>query len=324
MRGGPVTVLSAARRAKHRAFLARRDAATVLGAMRRRHRTRALARTVAAHLDLPPLPRVQGIWAVSMVRDEAELLKRSVTHLLHQGVDAVLIVDNGSTDATPEVLAALASDPRVHAGTDRLVAYEQSVKMTHLADAATRAGATWIVPFDADELWSGTSGTLAETLRSARAPIVGADLVNLFPGTDANAGAWQLDPTSQVDTKVAFRPFPGAVIEMGNHAVLRPGRTAEGLGIVHLPWRSFEQFSRKVRQGAAALDASDAPESMGSHWRRLGALDEAGLRRAWDDITRGRVDHGTGWMPRGRSVPFTLADAGSWEAVRSARAKRSS
>lgn len=316
-----MTVLSAARRAKHRAFLARRDAATVLGAVRQRRRRRALARTVSAHMDLPPLPRVRGIWAVSMVRDEADVLERSVTHLLCQGVDAVLVVDNGSTDETPEVLAALATDPRVHVGTDRLVAYEQSVKMTHLADAAARAGATWIVPFDADELWSGTNGDLAETLRSARVPIVGADLVNLFPGTDADAAAWQLDPASQVDTKVAFRPFPGAVIEMGNHAVLRPGPSAEGLGIAHLPWRSFEQFSRKVRQGAAALAASDVPGSLGSHWRRLGALDDAGLRKAWEDITHGRADHGTGWMPRGTSVPFALADAGSWDAVRAARAE---
>jgi hypothetical protein len=49
-------------------------------------------------------------------------------------------------------------DSRVHVVTDREPAYFQAAKMTRLARAAARAGADWVVPFDADELWFADRG----------------------------------------------------------------------------------------------------------------------------------------------------------------------
>ena len=116
-------------------------------------------------------------------------------------------------------------------------AYLQSAKITLLAEAAASAGAKWIIPFDADELWYGSRSTLAETLSSARAPIARAVVHNAFPSPDGGDGL-RLDQSPHYDDKVAFRPFPGVVVAMGNHEVSRPGRSESSLRILHRPWRS--------------------------------------------------------------------------------------
>ena len=124
----------------------------------------AIMRRLAANLSLPDLParrRERGeIWAITMVKNEADIIDRSVQHLLKQGVDHVLVADNLSTDATPDILTRLSRDHPVHVAHDRDPAHYQSWKMGLLAQAARRSGADWIVPFDADELWFGARGTL--------------------------------------------------------------------------------------------------------------------------------------------------------------------
>ena len=107
-------------------------------------------------MTLPTLPRrrrtMGEVWGVSVVRDEKDVLEAAVKHLFDQGIAHVLIADNRSTDGTREhLLEWAAADARVHVALDEEPAYIQSQKMTWLAHCAWRAGADWIVPFDADE-----------------------------------------------------------------------------------------------------------------------------------------------------------------------------
>ena len=70
--------------------------------------------------------------------------------------------------STREFLLNLASrDPRIHVALDEEPAYHQSEKMTWLAHCAWRAGADWIVPFDADEFWFAPGRSVAEALRAS-------------------------------------------------------------------------------------------------------------------------------------------------------------
>lgn len=89
-----------------------------------------------------------------MVKNEADIIEQTIRHLLNQGVEHILVADNGSTDGTYELLQELSKSLPVHVIQDREVAYYQSEKMMWLADQVTEAGAEWIVPFDADELRS--------------------------------------------------------------------------------------------------------------------------------------------------------------------------
>src|SRR5688500_3550726 len=102
------------------------------------------------------------VWGVAMMRDEQDVAYDVITHLADEGFDAVIIADNRSTDGTANQLAQARHDVkdrlRVHLIEDHDPGYYQSRKMTGLADAAFASGATWIVPFDADELWVARSG----------------------------------------------------------------------------------------------------------------------------------------------------------------------
>ena len=49
-----------------------------------------------------------NIFAVMMVRNEADIIRVNILHHLAQGVDHFLVVDNGSSDETVEILTRLA------------------------------------------------------------------------------------------------------------------------------------------------------------------------------------------------------------------------
>lgn len=307
-----------ARMAKHHASMARRGVDMVRDNRARRKADAPLRAAVREAMELPSLDNAgQGIWAIAMVRDEADVIERTLRHLAGQGVDQILVVDNGSTDGTRDILAALSDELPLEVGDDRMVAYEQSAKMTYLADIARESGARWIVPFDADELWFGTEGTIAESITATWTPILKTEMLNAFPLAEEE-GRWGLDPTFQTHRKVAFRSFPGAILEMGNHEVKRPGTVGPGLGIVHLPWRSFEHFARKTRQGADALARSATPIGYGRHWRELGALDEEMLRERWEELLRGEAPESMTWRAQDQLIPVDLDQLTTWQAVQQA------
>lgn len=273
------------------------------------HRTAARRARVGLRLADLPRSRPQGtVWAITMVRNEIDVLPMVLDHLERQGVDHVLVADNGSTDGTLELLEDRAADGRLLLAHDTEPAFYQAAKVTRLAQAARRAGAGWVVPFDADELWFAAHGLLGDHLRAQRADVLGARLFNGFP---TSAGGWAMDPTAGLG-KVAFRSHPLAAVGSGNHRVDRPGPRLEGahapLRVAHLPWRSFEQFAAKLRQGARAYQLTTGLVG-GDHWRDLGGLGDDALRGLWEGLLAGRTDESIGWTPRADLVP---ADPTTW------------
>lgn len=278
-----------------------------------------VSRSIARTYELPELPRRSTqrgeIWAVLMVKNEADVIEHTLRHAVAQGVDHVLAVDNGSSDGTLEILQRLASSLPIHVGFDREIAYYQSEKMTFLTRWAGRRGADWVIPMDADEFWFAAGTTLGEHLRRTSADILEAEMFNLFP-TPENPlpsgldGKLRFDHARHILGKTALRAHPMAWLSMGNHEGLRPGMTGGGLFIAHLPWRSEEQFVRKVRQGAEALAAAKSLEGhLGAHWREQAALETAEAHRAWLRVLEGVGDESLGWYPKG---PFDTVEASSW------------
>jgi Glycosyl transferase family 2 len=269
---------------------------------------RAQSDAVRRGMELPDLPTRQGfahqLWAVTMVKDEADIIESSIRHLFEQGVSGVLVADNGSTDETPAILNKLSRELNLYLARDREPAYYQDHKMSLLADWARRAGAGWIIPFDADEFWWAPVGTLAQWLRSQDAAVVQARIHNVFPAASAPAG-WALDAEPHLHPKVAFKAYPKAFVQFGNHSVRRPGAWAQGLLITHVPWRSFEQFSRKLRNGAAVLDLASDDELRGSHWRTAGRGTDAQLATMWHDLESGHDEPDIGWSPVGPMLPLS-------------------
>lgn len=246
-------------------------------------------------------PRTIG---VAMVRDEADVIRSTVAHMLNQ-VDAVVVADNMSTDDTREILYVLATEAggRLVVVDDLDPVYRQSAKMTDLARRARLdLGAEWVIPFDADEWWYSPFGRIGDVL----ADVAPQWLVAPAPLYDHVATAHddvdELDPVRRLGwrrqtrnplPKVACRWRADLVIEQGNHSASYTGRASvfdELLVVRHFPYRSPAQLVRKVRNGAAAYAAGgdSLPASYGAHWRQWGKLlDERGeeaiaeLFRTW-------------------------------------------
>lgn len=241
-----------------------------------------------------------SVWGISMMRDEADVAARTVLHLLEEGLDGVLVFDNRSVDGTGDQLRDLAETHGcVSVIDDPEPAYYQSAKMTHLARLAhDHHGAEWIVPFDADEVWYSTAGRLGDVLRAvepAEEPqVIAAPLFNHFPTSiDQTTGnpfidiEWRQPDPGELP-KVIFRWHPRLdQVDQGNHSVTIAGRSLRGdrrahltheleahmsISLRHFPYRSFEQFVRKARNGAEAYAATTLPETAGAHWRQYGRI----------------------------------------------------
>jgi glycosyltransferase involved in cell wall biosynthesis len=226
-------------------------------------------------------------FGVSMVKDEADVIAGTLAHMADE-VDHLIVADNGSTDGTREILAELEDCLPLTVLDDPDPAYHQSEKMSALASAAADDGATWIVPFDADELWVWRGGRIRDELDGCRANVVLADVFDHRPTAidpedpdPFRSIIWREQKPLGLP-KVAFRWEPGAVIHQGNHGVSLPSKiqTYAGLEVRHFPYRSAEQFVRKARNGAAAYRATDLPPHVGAHWRQYGDL----LDRYGEDV----------------------------------------
>ena len=231
--------------------------------------------------------------AVSMVKDEADIIESSVRHIADE-VDFLIVADNLSTDGTRDILDKLAAELNLIVTDDPNLAHYQAEKMTGLARLAARHGATWIVPFDADECWVALGNRIRDDLEDSDADVVTAQLYNHFPSAVDPAGddpmrtiIWRTREPAALP-KVAFRWREDARLHEGNHGVSVPGDTVVtgGLQVHHFPYRTADQFIRKARNGSAALAATDLPEDIGAHWRGYGRiLDERGepaLREVFD------------------------------------------
>src|SRR5262249_39905694 len=93
-----------------------------------------------------------------VVRNAADTLGVVVRHHLAQGVDELLVVDNGSDDATPSLLDALStggSRVRWRSDPGPFLPAEMTPPLVREARAG---GADWIIAIDADEFWLADGG----------------------------------------------------------------------------------------------------------------------------------------------------------------------
>lgn len=231
---------------------------------------------------------------IAMVKDERDIIEHFLRHAATQ-VDQILIYDNASTDGTRDVLADVSASLPLVWFDDPEVGYQQSAKMTHLAQIARKNGHEWVVPCDADELWFAPGQHLGAFL-SNLGPVAlfsSAQLLNhvgtlLDDETEPNPVRrlrWRLREVNPLP-KVACRVDPSLRIGMGNHDAQRAGQTwasgrqtvAGELVVHHYPWRSEAQFLRKITNGVRAYAAApELGDDFGNHWRSFGMPDDPGF-----------------------------------------------
>lgn len=231
------------------------------------------------------------VFGISMVKNEDDIIETTIQHTLNH-VDHIIIADNLSTDNTRSILDSFGENITVV--DDDEVGYYQSRKMTALAHQAAEMGADWVVPFDADEIWfSPHFPTIKEHLESVpdEYVCVVADWYHHSVTTFDDQSIenpfkrmrYHLVEKAEM-CKVAARCDPKLVIEQGNHGIQYGGPFMTydvNLEARHFPYRSPEQFMRKVTQGSDAYKASNLEKHLGSHWKMFAR-----------EIKNGGVDRG--------------------------------
>jgi len=267
--------------------------------------------------------------AISIVRNEEDLVEATIRHHLGQGVDRVLVADNDSGDGTPRLLERLArTDRRIRWSRTGDIGFHQSEAVTELARTAAREGATWVLPFDADEFWCAPGG-LAAALDGARADAISVPIVNSIQRreqihrepravlsavfrSDARFGDFrharlgvEAGKFSYVEApyqrKYIARASPGIEIGPGAHLVRGVGARrsrSQRFACLHLPLRAKDIFLEKAQQ-SARLEAAGMPHWHGWQSHRFAkAVKEGRADAEWAansqhdgclDAVRGRV-----------------------------------
>jgi glycosyltransferase involved in cell wall biosynthesis len=236
------------------------------------------------------------IFAVLLVKDEEDVIGYQIEYLIEQGVSHILLADNLSSDNTRAIAKGYSSRFPITIIEDNEFAYYQAKKMNKFVSLAYSLGADFILPIDADEIWYSIdkSLTLGETINknSSRSTIFEGQRRNFIPslmdGNEKNpfSRIKHIDATTRVGPKVGFTRDKRAHLIQGNHDVLnhKGSRIGGVIAINHFPYRSFEQFKQKLRNGRAVYESTDLSEDLGRHWRTLGSLSDEDIAKKWNEI----------------------------------------
>lgn len=223
--------------------------------------------------------------AVILAKNEADVIGYTVANLFAQGCDSVLVADNLSTDATAEVARAAGASILI----DSDPGHHQAEKMNRLiAGAAGRH--EWVIPCDADELWSGLHRLDGFDVARA-APLVHVPHESDDDDPNPFLRITHRQPHPEPHPKVCFRYQHGVALDEGNHYVTGAGPRTTGVDVRHFQYRTLEQVARKVRDGSKALLAAGKPRSTGQHWHDLADLDDERLAAWWADYCRQPTIH---------------------------------
>ncbi len=219
-----------------------------------------------------------------IVRNEADIIEDNLRYHRAQGVDFFIVLDNGSTDGTLEILnsyersgiVTLVSMP----GTMLTI---QRKGNTRIARLAYEMGADWVIHNDADEFWWPVAGNLKDALETIPDDlgIVLAPRTEFLPRPDGPGSFAERMTVREArfrrPPKTAHRTHPSVKLWSAHPIDLwvkheaspqsglvgKPSLRVEArhreereldlvlapmfpVGVLHFPLRSFEQYRKKI------------------------------------------------------------------------------
>jgi len=242
--------------------------------------------------------------AVSMVRNERDIIESFVRHNA-AFVDAHLILDQGSTDGTVDILRALADEGfDVVVGTDPRPGYYQAERTTPLMRRAVgEFDADWVIPIDADEFIVAPSRrALRKILASFDGAVAWSWLTYVARPQDDPGETnvvlrirHRIQEDTPRDAKVVVPASLAATATLlqGNHDLVEEGVRADGrlagAALAHFPVRSPEQLGVKVAISTLQYLARGERHDWGHHYLELYELLAAG----WDGFVAAYYEQAT-------------------------------
>jgi len=243
-----------------------------------------------------------------LVRDEEDIVRYNIDYHLSKGVDFIIATDNGSTDATRDILREYKKRGVLHLIDEPTHNHDQAEWNNRMAEMArTQYGADIIFHCDADEFWYPRTGNLKDEILKRQEDILVVDVVNVLLQDKGGEEAFPKDTKFAVfnpiiakdyqeetkhknlfyfkyPPKVIFKPIKKLLfVGQGNHFVVNKDETitegkAHDILIYHYPIRSRERFFKKVIKSGSAYGQNDKlDKNTGFHARRWYASYKEGL-----------------------------------------------
>jgi glycosyltransferase involved in cell wall biosynthesis len=245
-----------------------------------------------------------------LVKNEDDIIEQNIRTHAALGVDAFVVMDNDSTDHTPDILKKLQKEYEITVIEEKGL-YDQARWMKRLAVEAKRLGADWVINNDADEFWIPKEGRTLREVLDFKGSVLTVDRFNMLldpaakedgflasqhrvenPVAYTKARQIGVENISMVLTKIGPKTIvnPRGLIEIrgGNHKAWHIANSFEYLfkkadtikrfgdiSVYHYPFRSYAQFKKNIENRKMLLE-SQKHIRMGPHYRRWVKLYNAG------------------------------------------------
>ena len=253
------------------------------------------------------------LYGISMVRNEADIIRINVLYHLSVSFDRIFIFDDGSTDGTKRILKKLSRDPRVRWTSGTNSNFRQGEVFTGLAREAHREGADWVVPVDADDFWHARPGSFKAVLSATGAVALSVKTIDFIQRREQRKSVPEalLHMTRRVEEPVGrgeapkllkegktsyvemarvprwiFRPSADISLVRGAHSVEGiegPREKTDEIFCMHAPLRSQAILEAKAisasRRGRKKPGAGLGPGWLYSRWQEM--QEESGLEEEW-------------------------------------------
>ncbi len=262
-----------------------------------------------------PYTRCVKAVGLYLVRNEVDLIETNLRHHFSHVIDEAIVIDNGSSDGTFELLADLAEDLPIQLASEVGHMY-QAERVTRMARFATVQGADWVLPIDADEFWVCTGVSFRDVLEEAPGDVraLFVEVVNFVQRRDvlvARPGGLAsmtmrperaIGPAEETSRmvregeigwleavstpKCVLRASPDVVVAQGNHVTgIRGGMPTERLTCLHAPIRARSVLAAKLDHGRRLVE-DGSPAEAGWHVKRWWQMAREGtFDREWDALS---------------------------------------